>query len=334
MEPKKRICVLATGGTIACVHGPSGLRPGLTGERLLGFVPHMAELAEVDCVELMALDSSNLLPEHWQRMAEAVAERHGDYDGFVILHGTDTMAYSAGALFLMLEHMDCPVVFTGAQLPMEAVGTDAVQNLLAALHAAISGRAGVFLAFAGKLYSAGDVRKLFSQQFEGFGSIQRSAMAIFKGGQYEWQYLPSEPKGEFRLVTAMDDRVAVLKLVPGTSPSLLKLMVDAGYHAIIIEGYGVGGVPNGDSPKDFLPMLSYAAEQGALIVCTTQCVYDGTHLDTYEMGIMAVRQGAVSGGRLSLELLVPAVMLAIAKGRERSGLEEYLRETERRIFSL
>jgi len=334
MAQKKRICVIATGGTIASVQGPDGLRPGLSGEGILALVPDVPGLAEVDCAELMSLDSSNLLPEHWQQMARAVAERREAYDGFVIIHGTDTMAYSAGALFLMLENIDRPVVLTGSQLPIGAPGTDAVQNLLTAIHGALSGVAGVFLAFAGNLHLAGAARKLYSRQLAGFGSIERPVAAIFKGSGYEWQWQPPGPQGDFRLSAELDDRVVVLKLVPGTDPDLLRLMVDAGYHAVIVEGYGAGGVPNGESPKDFLPALDYAAERNVRVVCTTQCVYDGAYLDTYEMGILAVKKGAVPGGRLHLELLAPAVMLALGQGRDRPALCAYLEAVERRIFRL
>lgn len=330
---RKKICVISTGGTIASVPGPAGLRPGLTGQGLLARVSEAAEFAEVDCVELMALDSTNLLPEHWQKMAVTVAERRGRYDGFVITHGTDTMAYSAGALCLMLEHIDCPVILTGSQLPMEAAGTDAVENLLAAFHGAASGRAGIYLAFGGLLHSAWTVRKLYSRQLTGFGSIARPPVAVFNGERYEWKWQPPKPAGEFRLVTALDDSVAVLKLVPGTSPTLLELMVEAGLHGIIIEGYGAGGVPNSESPRNFLPALSHAAAKGVRIVCTTQCVYDGAYLNAYEVGVMALRMGCVSGGYLHTELLVPALMLALAESREREALERYLASVERRIFA-
>lgn len=330
----KRICILATGGTIASVPGPKGLRPGLTGEGILALLPGAAELAETDCVELMALDSTNLLPGHWQRMAEAVWERREAYDGFVITHGTDTMAYSAGALSLMLEHVDCPVVFTGAQLPMEAAGSDAAGNLLSALHGAVSGRPGVYLAFGGMLHHGGAVRKMYSRSPIGFCSIQCPPVAEFTGERLIWRQPPQNPGGDFRLATDLDERVAVLKLVPGTDPELLKLMVDAGYHGILVEGYGAGGVPNGASSKDFLPALAYAVENNVSIVCTTQCVYDGAYLDTYEVGIRAMEMGAVSGGRLHLELLFPAVMLALAKSRERGNLARYLADVEGRLLQM
>ena len=109
----KHICLLATGGTIACEEGADGLRPVLTGEELLRAVPELARCGEIDVIELCSLDSSNLLPMHWQRMAQAIAERCGQYDGFVLTHGTDTMGYTAGALYYMLRGIGVPVALTG-----------------------------------------------------------------------------------------------------------------------------------------------------------------------------------------------------------------------------
>ena len=126
---KKHICLLATGGTIVCEEGADGLRPVLTGAELLRAVPELVRFGEIDTIELFSLDSSNLLPAHWQRMAQAIAERCGQYDGFVLTHGTDTMGYTAGALYYMLRGIGVPVALTGSMLPLTAAGTDAEANL-------------------------------------------------------------------------------------------------------------------------------------------------------------------------------------------------------------
>ena len=136
----KKICLLATGGTIASEAGANGLRPQVAAARMLRLLPELKEVCQIEYRELMSLDSSNLLPEHWQRMACSVAELREDYDGFVISHGTDTMAYSASALYYMLENIDRPVVLTGAQIPIEDPRTDGKRNLLTAFRAAASGR--------------------------------------------------------------------------------------------------------------------------------------------------------------------------------------------------
>lgn len=321
---KKKVCVLATGGTIASEPGADGLCPALTGERLTAMVPELSRIAECSCAELLQLDSSNLLPEHWQMMARAVAERYDACDGFVITHGTDTMAYTAAALYYMLVNLGKPVVLTGSQLPIEEPGTDAVQNLLLACKTAVSGRAGVWLAFGGRVISGNAARKLRSMQLEAFGSVAGPEAALWKAGNLCWQ-LPAElPAGSFGLQEKLDDRVAVLKLTPGVSPELLKLMVDAGYHGIIIEGYGLGGVPNEASPLNFLPALDYAAVHGTIVVCATQCVFDGVRLDCYEMGVLAMRHGAIPGGKLSVDALVPRLMQLLAVTREHDAIARML----------
>ena len=322
---KKHICLLATGGTIACEKGADGLRPVLTGAELLRAVPELARCGEIDVIELFSLDSSNLLPMHWQRMAQAIAERCGQYDGFVLTHGTDTMGYTAGALYYMLRGIGVPVALTGSMLPLTAAGTDARANLRGAFAVAASGRAGVYQAFAGRVISGNAVKKVDSTARDAFRSIGRPQAGTFAlaDGALTWQ-VPEEARTEagkmddetqaaFAPQFALDERVAVVKLVPGAEPRLLTALADAGYRAVIIEGYGAGGVPTAASPKNFLPAIAALRARGVRVICATQCTTGGVHLDTYEMGVLAARCGAESAGDLPLEALVPRVMLALAQ---------------------
>ena len=145
---RKKICFIATGGTIASSNQGNGFMPSMAAESLISAVPQLAAMCDIDFLQLLQLDSSNLVPQHWQKMAMAVISRYDDYDGFVISHGTDTMAYTAAALYYMLVNIGKPVVLTGSQLPMENPKTDAKGNLLTAFHTAVSGCPGVFLAFS------------------------------------------------------------------------------------------------------------------------------------------------------------------------------------------
>ena len=321
----KHICLLATGGTIACEEGADGLRPVLTGAELLRAAPELARCGEIDVIELCSLDSSNLLPMHWQRMAQAIAERCGQYDGFVLTHGTDTMGYTAGALYYMLRGIGVPVALTGSMLPLTAAGTDARANLRGAFAVAASGRAGVYQAFAGRVISGNAVKKVDSTARDAFRSIGRPQAGTFAlaDGALTWK-VPEEARTEaakmdagtqavFAPQFALDERVAVVKLVPGAEPRLLTALADAGYRAVIIEGYGAGGVPTAASPKNFLPAIAALRARGVRIICATQCTTGGVHLDTYEMGVLAARCGAESAGDLPLEALVPKTMLALAQ---------------------
>ena len=322
---KKHICLLATGGTIACEKGADGLRPVLTGAELLRAVPELARCGEIDVSELCSLDSSNLLPMHWQRMAQAIAERCGQYDGFVLTHGTDTMGYTAGALYYMLRGIGVPVALTGSMLPLTAAGTDARANLRGAFAVAASGRAGVYQAFAGRVISGNAVKKVDSTARDAFRSIGRPQAGTFAlaDGALTWQVseeartaaakMDAGTQAMFAPQFALDERVAVVKLVPGAEPRLLTALADAGYRAVIIEGYGAGGVPTAASPKNFLPAIAALRARGVRVICATQCTTGGVHLDTYEMGVLAARCGAESAGDLPLEALVPKTMLELAQ---------------------
>ena len=311
---KKRFCVLATGGTIASRPTPNGLMPALSGEDILAMVPDLRARCDIDCVQLLQLDSTNLQPEHWIRMARAVAERRTQYDAFVITHGTDTMAYSAAALHYMLENIDCPVVLTGSQLPAGVPGTDAEQNLLTAFHAALGGRAGVYIAFGGRVMFGNDARKLCTMQLTAFGNINRPLAGRFAGGRLTWLAEASAPAGTFRLHDQLDTRVGVLKIVPGLPPKMLEAFVDAGFRAVILEGYGLGGIPDQESPMNFLPAFQYAKDHGCRLVCTTQCTYDGVDMDSYEMGVRAQQLGVEPGGTLTTEALLCKLMIELAEG--------------------
>ena len=200
---KKHICLLATGGTIVCEEGADGLRPVLTGAELLRAVPELVRFGEIDTIELFSLDSSNLLPAHWQRMAQAIAERCGQYDGFVLTHGTDTMGYTAGALYYMLRGIGVPVALTGSMLPLTAAGTDAEANLRGAFAVAASGRAGVYQAFAGRIIAGNAVKKVDSTARDAFRSIGRPQAGTFAlaDGALTWQ-VPEEARAE---AAKMDD---------------------------------------------------------------------------------------------------------------------------------
>ena len=323
---KGHLCILATGGTIAARPTKSGLKPTLTGADVLEMIPEIEELADIDCIDILQLNSTNLQPKHWQVIARAVARYYDDYDGFVILHGTNTLAYTAAALYYMLNRVGKPVVVTGSQTPAGEFGTDAPQNVLAACTVALSGRAGVYVVFGGCIIAGNAARKLCSRNYQAFSSIQRPAEGVTQGGSIRWQVPPKIPTGKFQLCDELDDKVAVLKLFPGIEPRILHYLIDRGYHAVILEGYGLGGVPGADTSLDFLPEIAYARKKGCLIVCTTQCVYDGADLSCYEVGVEAERLGAISGGALPTEALLPKLMLLLAQTRSQEEIAKFLPE--------
>ena len=311
----KQVLMLGTGGTIACVPSADGLVPALDGPAMIRLVPELEEVCAIETKQILNLDSSNLSPEHWQIIAKAIAANYENYDGFVITHGTDTMAYTAAALSQMLHNCQKPVVLTGAQLPIQAEGSDAPNNIYHAFLAATSPLKGVALVFGDLVIHGAHAKKLYTQNFNGFASINREPLATISHNHLFWQKGALQGggygEGEFSINTQLETKIAVVKIIPGATPDILDYYVKKGYKGLIIEGFGAGGVPNGDN--NWLPKLEQVLKQGLQVVCTTQCLYDGVHLDTYPMGILAERLGARSAGLDTIETALIKLMQELAQ---------------------
>ena len=301
----KNILLIATGGTIASRETAHGLRPALSGEDMRTAIG--AADAAIEVIDLLSLDSTNIAPSHWQMIARRVADVRTDYDGFIITHGTDTMAYTAAALYYMLDGLDRPVVLTGSQRPLGLTGSDAEGNLRLAYEAARSGFAGVCLAFGERLIHGNAAKKMYSLADDAFRSIGRAEIDLSA---------PSAPSAPFRLHDALDERVAVIRLYPGMKPITIDAHIASGYRGIILEGYGLGSVPGDDAEESFLPSLDRARTRACTIVLTTQCIYDGADLSHYEVGIRAAQLGALAGGSLPIEALYARLMQLLAETPE------------------
>ena len=301
----KKILLIATGGTIASRETAHGLRPALSGEDMRTAIG--AADAAIEVIDLLSLDSTNIAPSHWQMIARRVADVRTDYDGFIITHGTDTMAYTAAALYYMLENIDHPVVLTGSQRPLSRDGSDAEQNLRLAYEAACSNFAGVCVAFGGRLIHGNAAKKMYSLADDAFRSIGRAEVDISA---------PSAPSAPFRLHDALDERVAVIRLYPGMKPITIDAHIASGYRGIILEGYGCGSVPGDDAEESFLPSLDRARTRACTVVLTTQCIYDGADLSHYEVGVRAAQLGALAGGSLPIEALYARLMQRLAETPE------------------
>ena len=309
----KKILMLGTGGTIACVPSENGLIPALDGETLVSLVPELAGLCHIDYKQILNLDSSNISPKHWRLMANALAENYDAYDGFVITHGTDTMAYSAAALSQMISGCKKPVVFTGAQLPITADGTDAKDNVLHAFLVATSQAQGVCLAFGNVVIHGLYAKKMYSENFNGFCSINYEPMATISEHTLNWNtYEGAGMDGEsFAVNTKLEEKVAVVKITPGLAPDILDYYLDRGFKGVILEGFGAGGVPNDEN--NWLPAVERLIKNGVRVVCATQCIYDGVNLSVYPIGTLAKKLGAESAGLHTIEASLTKLMIDLAK---------------------
>lgn len=309
----KKILMLGTGGTIACIPSEDGFVPGLDAQAISAMVPGLDKLAEIDCLQIMDLDSSNMAPQHWQSIAAALAEHYAKYDGFVVTHGTDTMAYTAAALSQMLHNCQKPVVLTGAQLTMGEAGTDAKNNIYLSFLTATSEVKGVCLAFGDVVIHGLRAKKMCTENLHGFWSINAEPLAKYADGKLTWQsYLGGGyGEGSFYAQTELEPKVAVIKITPGLPSDVLDYYLDKGYKGLILEGYGAGGVPNADN--NWLPALEKVLQAGLKLVCCTQCVYDGVHLDRYPIGILAKRLGAESAESMTIEAALTGLMVELGK---------------------
>ncbi len=278
---KKRILLIGTGGTIASEMGDSGLVPELTSRQLLRYVPDISGICTVDCIQLFSLDSTNIRPEHWIRIAQAVHECYEKYDGFVVSHGTDTMAYTAAGLSYLIQNSLKPIVLTGAQKPIGYETTDSKQNLRDAFTVAASAMFGVMLVFNGKIIMGTRARKTRSKSFEAFSSINYPIVGMVQDGRI-FQYIRPESSASVRFYETLDSKVALLKLVPGIDCGVLEYLLERS-SALIIESFGVGGLPVYETGS-FYETVKRGLDAGKTVVLTTQVENEGSDLSVYHVG--------------------------------------------------
>lgn len=302
----KRIILLTTGGTIASAPSAQGLKPQISGDEMVNLLPELSELCQLDCQEIMCLDSTNIQPEEWIQMAEVIGQCMKDYDGIVVSHGTDTMAYSAAALTFMLRNLVKPVILTGAQLPITVPDTDGKQNLFDAVCVAVSGIAGVYVVFAGRIIQGRRARKMYTQNKDAFRSINAPEIGRVVNGQIIFNRKVPAPAGPFSVDLKMNPNIALLKLFPGFSEKFIEAAIEARYEAIILESFGTGDIPH--FRRNLLPAIELATAQGILVVVISQCDYDGTNLLVYDVGVQAAIAGAISAGTMTLEALCAKLM--------------------------
>lgn len=286
---KKKLLLIATGGTIASKSSGKGLSPSISPEELLNQLPEIPEECEIDTYSLLNIDSTNIQPEHWLLIAGTVEKDYPFYDGFVITHGTDTMAYTAAALSYLIQNADKPVILTGSQKPIIDTVTDAGKNLYDSfLFACHENVYGVYVVFSGQAILGTHAKKIKSKSFEAFNSINYPA-AAFINGRHVIQYTPSQsPAEKVRFYHKLNPRVFVLKLIPGVNPDILDYIA-LHYDAVLIESYGVGGLPFA-SPRNFIDKLEHLKEQGCIVVVATQAIYEGSDMSVYEVGVRALQE--------------------------------------------
>ena len=309
---KSSILIIYTGGTIGMKEDPKDqtLKP-FDFSQILDEAPELRKFTlRIDSVAFEPLiDSSDVEPAMWQKLATLIRDRYDDYDGFVILHGTDTMAYSASALSFMLDHLSKPVIFTGSQLPIGRPRTDGKENLVSAVEIAAakdaSGRAmvpEVCIFFNSLLFRGNRTTKVNATSFDAFQSPNWPCLAeagITIRYRSSLIHRPSAPEKKLQIHTGLDTKVSILKIHPGLTPQVAEhVLCDPVIRAAILETYGSG---NAISKPWFLDIIRKAVSGGKVLVNVTQCLCGEVDMNLYATGKALADAGVVPGGDMTTE---------------------------------
>lgn len=313
----KKILLIATGGTIASKYTEEGLSPQIPADQLLGYVPSVREICDVDCVQPFNLDSTNISPEHWLKLEALIEREYEYYDGFVICHGTDTMAYTAAGLSYLIQNNYKPIVITGAQKPIDLAVTDARTNLTDSLRFASDERAhGVTIVFGGHVIAGTRAKKERTKSYNAFASINFPDIAVIQEKRILF-YIDDKYRNQRNLCFyhQLDPNIFLFKLIPGCSGKVLERLFDS-FDAVIIESFGVGGLPNYGDDSYYDAVRRYS-EAGKLIIMATQVIKEGSDMSVYQVGqVMKDEFSLPESYDMTLEAVVAKTMWALGQTKD------------------
>ena len=278
----KKILLIATGGTIASKAGAHGLAPEIDSKGLLSYVTEINNYCKADAIQIFNIDSTNVTPEHWLTLAKTIRENYENYDGFVVCHGTDTMAYSAAMISYLVQGSPKPIVFTGSQKPIDREDTDARINLRDSfLYASSDFASDVVIVFQGKVIAGTRAKKIRTKSFNAFESVDFPVLANIRDGRII-QYIKTPKKEKPEFYEKLNTRVGLLSLTPGMKGEILDAYFSLN-DAVVLSGYGTGGIPEGEY-YGFYEVIEKWKNKGKTLAITTQVQEEGSDLSVYKVG--------------------------------------------------
>lgn len=316
---KKRLLFIHTGGTLgmAARSGAGPLEPSSYAANMLSLMRGLETLVEVEGEALCNLDSSDLTPAHWEHIAGLIAGGLDRFDGFVVLHGTDTMAYTASALSFLLRELPRPVVLTGAQRPIAELRSDAEQNLIHAAICATMDIPEVGVCFNQALLRGNRATKVSVHSYAAFDSPNLLPLVRF-GVDIEQPVAPLRPTGTFQLQRGFSSDVMMITLFPGASARLLDRAVDAGASAVILRAFGSGNIPRSEWPQ----AIGRATQAGVPVVVRTQCLHGAVELGRYAGSAAALENGALSAFTMTDEATLVRAMFLRGQGLDLAAFRD------------
>lgn len=312
----KRILFILTGGTISAQDSDHGLVAGTINQELTDILTSAELDFTYEAVNLLSIDSTNMQPENWLQMSQVIQDQYDHFDGFIIVHGTDTMAYGAAALSYLVQNSDKPIVFTGSQVPLSKIGNDGVKNILDAVTYVISDHAyAVSIVFHGEVLLGTRSRKVRSRSYQAFQTIDFANRAVVRSNKVLPILNRSTELPAIQFYDQLNPRVGLIKLTPGLPAQVIKAysqLVDV----MIIEGFGIGGIPQ-LSQLDYAGHIRDAVNQGKYVILTTQVPMEGSDYEVYAVGQSILgEKHIIETANITSEALVMKAMWALGNSSD------------------
>ena len=319
----KNILLIATGGTIASKYTEAGLSPQISGEELLSYIPEAKGFCRIDVIQPFSLDSTNISWKHWLTLSGLIRENYSEYDGFVICHGTDTMAYTAAALSYLVRNSRKPVVITGAQRPIDLPDTDARTNLTDSVRFAADDRAhDVCIVFGGSVIAGTRAKKERTKSSNAFSSINYPPVAVIQDKRIIFYIDDKDQVGkEVEFSDSLGGKVFLYRLIPGSDGTVPDVLMDR-YDALIIESFGVGGIPDyGDGSLQ--TSIRKWISAGKIVIMATQVPNEGSDMSVYEVGHAVKNTFDIPESYdMTLEAVIAKTMWILGKTKDRKQFRE------------